>query len=154
MLEFMSNGNLKTYLNGVKDTGEIRQAHMTKLSIDVANGFAYLQERKFVHRDIAARNILLSDDFTAKFGDLGMTRQLHSSDYYRQGSTSTAWALPLRWMAPESYTDGTWNLKTDVWMFAVLLWGELFLPMVSDIYHPFGLYRNIQLRGSSVEGAA
>ena len=28
-----------------------------------------------------------------------------------------------RWMAPESYTDGTWDLRTDVWMVGVLLWG-------------------------------
>ena len=28
-------------------------------------------------------------------------------------------------MAPESYTDATWDLKTDVWMFGVLMWGEL-----------------------------
>jgi len=26
-------------------------------------------------------------------------------------------------MAPESYTDGTWDLRTDVWMMGVLLWG-------------------------------
>ena len=28
-------------------------------------------------------------------------------------------------MAPESYFDGTWDLKSDVWMFGVLLWGLL-----------------------------
>ena len=30
-----------------------------------------------------------------------------------------------RWMAPESYLDGHWDLRSDVWMFGVLLW-ELF----------------------------
>ena len=29
----------------------------------------------------------------------------------------------FRWMAPESFFDGTWDLKSDVWMFGVLLWG-------------------------------
>jgi serine/threonine protein kinase len=28
-------------------------------------------------------------------------------------------------MAPESYLDGVWNVRTDVWSFAVLLWGTL-----------------------------
>ena len=28
-------------------------------------------------------------------------------------------------MAPESFYDGTWDHLTDVWMFAVLLWGVL-----------------------------
>jgi hypothetical protein len=64
--------------------------------------------------------------------------------YYRS-SAKTQWALPIRsvmlgmfvlirtastvfgcrWMAPESYFDGTWNLRTDVWMFGVLIWGGL-----------------------------
>jgi hypothetical protein len=30
-----------------------------------------------------------------------------------------------RWMAPESYYDGIWDLTADVWMFGVLLWGML-----------------------------
>ena len=31
--------------------------------------------------------------------------------------------MPIRWMAPESYFDGTWDARSDVWMFGVLVWG-------------------------------
>ena len=31
--------------------------------------------------------------------------------------------MMCRWMAPESYFDSTWDLRSDVWMFGVLLWG-------------------------------
>ena len=31
----------------------------------------------------------------------------------------------VRWMAPESFLDGVWDLRSDVWMFGVLLWGLL-----------------------------
>ena len=49
--------------------------------------------------------------------------------------------------APESFTDGTWNLRTDVWMFGVLLW-EIFshgkLPWTG--LQDKDVIRNIQLR--------
>ena len=50
-------------------------------------------------------------------------------------------------MAPESFTDGTWNLHSDVWMFGVLLWeifshGELPWAGLQDK----DVIRNLQLR--------
>ena len=69
-----------------------------------------------VHRDIAARNILVSADYTFKVGDFGLGRHLKQDGtaqedadaYYR---ASGAEALPVRWTAPEAlaqheYTTG------------------------------------------------
>ncbi|VDQ14510.1 unnamed protein product [Trichobilharzia regenti] len=47
---------------------------------DVCRGLVYLEERDFIHRDIAARNILLSGqapNLIAKVADFGMARDLH-----------------------------------------------------------------------------
>ena len=145
LFEHMANGDLKSYLSIVRDAVELN--HILKLVSDVSAGFAYLQCRKFVHRDLAARIVLLDLSFSAKISDFGMARQLFASDYYRQGSTGASWILPLRWMAPESFTDGSWDLRTDVWMFGVLIW-EIFsrgkIPWAGlqdrDVIH------NIQLR--------
>ena len=55
-----------------------------------------------------------------------MSHLLYTSEYYREGDqASTNGVLPLRCLAPESYTDGTWDLRTEVWMFGVLVW-EIF----------------------------
>ena len=126
VFEYMSNGDLKSYMSGIAE--RLRLEHQVKLASDVSSGFAYLQSIRFIHRDLAARNVLLSGNFTAKISDFGMARQLFATEYYKQGTSATAsssWVLPLRWMAPESYSDGTWDSKTDVWMFGVLLW-EIF----------------------------
>jgi serine/threonine protein kinase len=73
----MANGDLKSYLrrceSQVSGNGfKIGADHMLKLAIDVTNGFNYLQEMQYVHRDIAARNVLLSSSFSAKIGDFGL----------------------------------------------------------------------------------
>ena len=124
VLEYMAHGDLKSYLSSLSGSSALQIHHHVKLSLDVTAGFSYLQRKKFVHRDLAARNVLLDDKFTAKIGDFGMARQLFASDYYHTTEQKTNWTLPLRWMAPESFTDGTWDLRTDVWMFGVLIWGK------------------------------
>ena len=123
ILEYLPVGDLKSYMQGT--VGQLTLEHQIYLALDVSAGFDYLQQNKFVHRDLAARNVLIDASHCAKISDFGMARQLFTTEYYRQGSTSTSWTLPLRWMAPESYTDGSWDLRSDVWMFGVLLW-EIF----------------------------
>ena len=48
----------------------------------------------------------------------------HILQYYQQASqNASGWLLPIRWMAPESFYDGIWDVRSDAWMFGVLLWG-------------------------------
>ena len=54
------------------------------MSADAARGLEYLASKRFVHRDFAARNLLVSDDMTLKVTDFGMSRKLASSEYYRK----------------------------------------------------------------------
>lgn len=49
-------------------------------AIDVAKGCAYLEEHRFIHRDIAARNCLLTTKGpgrTVKIADFGMARDIY-----------------------------------------------------------------------------
>ena len=44
-------------------------------------------------------------------GDFGLARDVYCTDYYRAGKGAR---LPVKWMPPETLTDGISNEKTDV----------------------------------------
>jgi len=49
-----------------------------------------------------------------KVADFGLSEEIYSSTYYRQKKSDTAVKLPVRWMAPESTSDGIFSEKSDV----------------------------------------
>ncbi|KAI6655778.1 hypothetical protein LOD99_1920 [Oopsacas minuta] len=94
--------------------------HFLSVSRQVASGMQHLAERGCIHRDIAARNILLTDKFVCKIADFGMSRRLQTeSDYYKvKGSNK----LPVKWSAPEAVFFKRFTLKSDVWSYGMLLY--------------------------------
>ncbi|XP_069117967.1 ALK tyrosine kinase receptor-like isoform X2 [Argopecten irradians] len=130
ILELLEGGDLKTFLRESRPkpgavSSSLTVADLLKLSIDIAKGCQHLEECHFIHRDIAARNCLLTcknGDRMAKIADFGMARDIYRSDYYKKGGKAM---LPIKWMPPEAFLDGLFTTKTDVWSFGILLW-EIF----------------------------
>ncbi|XP_076835194.1 proto-oncogene tyrosine-protein kinase ROS [Brachyhypopomus gauderio] len=129
ILELMEGGDLRSYLHGARSTATHGQllnlTSLLDITLDVAKGCAYLEKIHFVHRDLATRNCLVSvreyadPDRLVKIGDFGLARDVYKNDYYRKRGEGL---LPVRWMPPESLTDGIFNKHSDVWAFGVLLW--------------------------------
>eukprot|EP00058_Branchiostoma_floridae_P025706 XP_002611196.1 hypothetical protein BRAFLDRAFT_119646 [Branchiostoma floridae] len=68
---------------------------------------------KLVHRDIAARNILICGKGTAKIADFGLARDMYAVGYHRQDGGNDL--LPLKWMAPEGLkNEARFTNKSDV----------------------------------------
>ncbi|KAJ0062662.1 hypothetical protein NL108_004273, partial [Boleophthalmus pectinirostris] len=108
-------------------TSSLTMRELLRMARDIACGCRYLEENHFIHRDIAARNCLLTcpgPDRVAKIGDFGMARDIYRASYYRKGGRAM---LPVKWMPPEAFMEGIFTCKTDTWSFGVLLWEILSL---------------------------
>ncbi|XP_064600723.1 ALK tyrosine kinase receptor-like [Liolophura sinensis] len=126
ILELLEGGDLKTFLRESRRKADVpcplTVADLLKLALDIANGCKHLEQDHFIHRDIAARNCLLTSKGSgrvAKIADFGMARDIYRADYYKKGGRAM---LPVKWMPPEAFMDGIFTSKTDVWSFGVLLW--------------------------------
>ncbi|XP_025262226.1 proto-oncogene tyrosine-protein kinase ROS-like [Camponotus floridanus] len=127
VLELMKTDLLK-YLRDCRnlqasDSPALRLQDLLAMCEDVARGCCYLEELRFVHRDLACRNCLVSsrnrENRVIKIGDFGLARDIYKDDYYRVKGEGL---FPIRWMAPESLMMGLFTSQSDVWSFGVLMW--------------------------------
>lgn len=89
---FIGNSNLQ---NIFASFSRPKKGHPSRLclrdliamAVDVGRGCVYLETYKHVHRDIAARNCLISSRTSpqrvTKIADFGLARSLFVDDYYR-----------------------------------------------------------------------
>lgn len=73
VLEHMGKGDLKALLQISKESQKPFDARqLLDMGQQVASALAYIASKSFVHRDIAARNVLVSNENALKLADFGL----------------------------------------------------------------------------------
>jgi hypothetical protein len=118
------HGNLKEALARERPGGvdATRPADPSLRGLQVAIALAFLEKIDIVHRDVAARNVLLGPSagnvLICKLADFGCARELgvQKQCFEREAYLASAW------MPPETLLDHVFTPASDRWSFGILLW--------------------------------
>ncbi|XP_023930522.1 tyrosine-protein kinase SRK3-like [Lingula anatina] len=118
VMEKMPCGNLRQWLKN----NEVSDLPYFDVFENIASALKYLERQRYIlHRDVAARNVLLNESFHAKLADFGMARYVED-DRYRACKNEK---ISVKWAAPEVLEEAVYSTKSDVWAFGIFLWEVL-----------------------------
>jgi hypothetical protein len=140
-------GSLLSYLRLRVLDGEEHMTDGEKLGYcyDMACGMAHVSSKKFVHRDIAARNVLVTSARVCQIADFGLCRAVGGGDatggvagdakddYYK----SQKGVFPVRWTSPEAMETLKFTAASDVWA-----WGVTVCEIFQDGEKPYSDMNN------------
>uniref|UniRef100_A0A3P8TCB2 Receptor protein-tyrosine kinase n=1 Tax=Amphiprion percula TaxID=161767 RepID=A0A3P8TCB2_AMPPE len=115
--QLCSEGTLLEYVRKYKN--KLSPQRMLNWCVQIAKGMNYLEENRIIHRNLAARNVFLKNNFTVQISDYGIADLLYPDDkkyFYNEVKT------PIKWMALESILFRRYTHQSDVWSYGVTIW--------------------------------
>ncbi|PIK41355.1 putative vascular endothelial growth factor receptor 1-like [Apostichopus japonicus] len=128
--EYMKYGDLLVFLRECRRTENsekdqiysVEEKQQFIIARDIANGMTHIQEKRFYHGDLAARNVLVGEGLTIKIADFGLADDIYTRGYKRR---ATEQKIPVKWCSLETILNGICSSEGDSWSFGVLLY-EIF----------------------------
>ncbi|KAK4480107.1 hypothetical protein RD792_013164 [Penstemon davidsonii] len=118
---YMSNGSVASCLRERPESQPpLDWPKRERIALGSARGLAYLHhhcDRKIIHRDVKAANILLDEDFEAFICDFGLAKLMDHNDTH----VNTILLGTIGHIAPEYLSTGNCSEKTDVFGYGVML---------------------------------
>lgn len=89
------------------------------ICVQVTSAMQYLESQRYMlHRDLAARSFLVTEDMCVKLSYFVRARYV-TDDYYQAPREER---ISVKWASPEVLVESCYSSKSDVWALGVVLW--------------------------------
>ncbi|RGB29782.1 kinase-like domain-containing protein [Rhizophagus diaphanus] len=120
VLEYANQGNLREYLKS--NFKFLQWSDKIQMALDIARGLKCLHLKNIIHRDLHAKNILVSNN-RLMIADFGTSKQLSESTSNSTYSTANGLGMP-EYNEPQLFKIINYkkDKKSDIFSLGVLLW--------------------------------
>lgn len=113
LYEFCTN---KTLLDLLKRRKRLTEVEAKCYLMQLIAGLKYLHSLKIIHRDLALKNLFLSESLELKIGDFSKAAKIEFEGERKKSICGT-----LNYMAPE-VIDGSHSFECDIWSVGIILY--------------------------------
>jgi len=115
LMEFVDGLEIDKYLSHYPE-------QTNDVFLQTISGFAYLQRRGILHRDIRPGNVMVNADSDVKIIDLGFGKQIQNSDDFDKSISLNWWCQP-----PSEFAYSRYDFRTEVYFV-----GKLFERIIKE----------------------